>query len=107
MSSSEEYMEKENKIIDVELCPQEEACAEELKLPGMLDMAKNLMRDGGNILSNAVKGNNTLASDEVRNQRWSTCQECPLLLNNRCTECGCFMKVKVAFLTSKCPIGKW
>jgi hypothetical protein len=100
-------MEEENKMIDVEICPQEETCAEELKLPGMLDMAKNLMKDGGKIINNAIKGNNTLVSDEVRTQRWSVCQQCPKLLNDRCVECGCFMKVKVAFVTSKCPIGNW
>lgn len=89
------------------ICPQEESCVEELKLPGMLDMAKNLMRDGVKIAENALSGNKTLTEDSVREQRWSICQSCPKLQNDRCVECGCFMKVKVAFVTSKCPIGNW
>lgn len=94
-------------IIDVTVCPEEEKCVEELKLPGMMDMAKNLMRDGTKIISNAIGGNKTLVSTSTRETRWSICQGCPKLLNDRCTECGCFMKVKVAFVSSKCPIEKW
>lgn len=90
-----------------EICPQPDDCAEELKMPGMLEMAKNLMKDGGNIIGNALKGNSTLLSDEEREARWSICQSCPFLQNDRCTKCGCFMKVKVAFKTSKCPMEKW
>lgn len=89
------------------ICPEETPCVEELKLPGMLDMAKNLMRDGAKIMDNALKGNTTIVSDEVRTNRWSICQACPKLQNDRCTECGCFMKVKVAFVTSTCPLDKW
>lgn len=90
-----------------EICPQEELCAEELKLPGMLDMAKNLIKDGTKIAENALSGNKTLVDDSVRESRWTTCQTCPKLQNDRCIECGCFMKIKVAFVTSKCPIGNW
>jgi hypothetical protein len=100
-------MTEDNNIIDVTICPQEENCIGELKLPGMLEMAKNLMRDGGKIVDNALKGNKTLVSDETRENRWATCKACPFLQGDRCTKCGCFMKVKVAFHTSKCPEGKW
>jgi hypothetical protein len=93
---------------NMEICPQEETCAEELKLPGMLDMAKNLMRDGAKIVNNAVSGNSTLVEDSVRDFRLSTCRACPRFTpEERCVECGCFMKVKTAFVTSQCPIGKW
>lgn len=86
------------------VCPEED-CVEDM--PSAMEMMKNLITDGGNILSNAVKGNPTLVSDEVRESRWAICTGCPLLQGNRCTACGCFMKVKVAFHTSKCPEGKW
>lgn len=90
------------------ICPQEESCVEELKLPGMLDMAKNLMKDGAKIAANALSGNTTLVEDSVRDFRLQTCRECPKFTpEERCVECGCFMKVKTAFITSKCPIGKW
>tara|TARA_R110000868_G_scaffold201591_3_gene449109 strand:+ start:3020 stop:3307 length:288 start_codon:yes stop_codon:yes gene_type:complete len=90
------------------ICPKEEDCVEELKLPGMLDMAKNLIRDGVKITSNAISGNSTLVDDSVRELRIKTCRECPQFTpDERCVECGCFMKIKVAFVTSKCPIGKW
>lgn len=100
-------MSDENNIIDVTICPEEECLPTEESMPGIMELAKNFMHDGGNIISNALKGNSTLVSDEIRNSRWSTCLDCPFLQENRCSKCGCFMKVKVAFQTSKCPVGKW
>jgi len=89
-----------------QICPQED-CVPKEDLPSAIEMAKNLMRDGTKIVSNALSGNKTLVEDNIRNTRWAICQQCPKLLNDRCVECGCFMKVKVAFQTSVCPLGKW
>lgn len=90
-----------------EICPEETKCVDELKMPGVFELAQNLMKDGSKIVSNAVKGNDTFVSEEVKNHRWSICQKCPNLQNDRCVKCGCFMKVKVAFITSTCPIEHW
>lgn len=91
---------------DIELCAQED-CIDEQSMPTAMEMAKNLMKDGKAMISNAMKGNPTLVSDEVREHRWATCQACPFFQNNRCTKCGCFMRVKVALVTSQCPEHKW
>lgn len=88
------------------ICPQED-CVPNEDLPSVMQMAKNLMSDGSKIIKNAVQGNKSLVEDDVRTTRWSICQTCPRLQNDRCLECGCFMKVKVAFVTSKCPLEKW
>jgi hypothetical protein len=94
--------------IEEGICPQEEDCVDELQLPGMMDMAKNLMRDGAKIVNNAVTGNRTLVEDSIREHRLSICGACPKFTpEGRCTECGCFMKVKTAFVTSNCPLEKW
>lgn len=93
---------------DTKICPDEVTdCVSKDELPGMLEMAKNLAQDGSKIIKNALSGNRTLVDDEVRKHRWSTCGDCDRLQNDRCLECGCFMKVKVAFNTSICPLGKW
>lgn len=89
-----------------QICPQED-CVSKEELPSVMEMMKNLANDGTKIIKNAVSGNKTLVDDDVRETRWSTCQTCPRLQNDRCLECGCFMKVKVAFKTSVCPLGKW
>lgn len=89
-----------------QICPQED-CVPKDVLPSVMQMAKNLASDGAKIVKNAVQGNKTLVDDDVRETRWSTCQRCDRLQNDRCLECGCFMKVKVAFNTSVCPLGKW
>lgn len=89
-----------------QICPQED-CVPEEALPSLMTMAKNLTSDGVKIVKNAMAGNKTLVEDSVREHRWSTCLKCPRLQNDRCLECGCFMKVKVAFQPSVCPLGKW
>ena len=89
------------------ICPEETPCVPTEELPSMIQMAKNLASDGAKIVKNAIQGNKTLVDDSVREQRWTICQGCPRLQNDRCLECGCFMKVKVAFQTSVCPLGKW
>jgi len=88
------------------ICPQED-CVPKEELPSVMEMAKNLAADGTKIIKNAISGNKTLVDDDIREQRWSICQQCPRLQNDRCLECGCFMKVKVAFQTSKCPLENW
>lgn len=92
--------------MEEQICPQED-CVSNEELPTAVEMAKNLMKDGTAIIKNAFSGNKTLVDDEERIKRWSICTTCPRLQNDRCLECGCFMKVKVAFQTSKCPIGNW
>lgn len=88
------------------ICPQED-CVPKEDMPTAFEMAKNLMNDGRAVVKNAIAGNSTLVSEEVRTERWSICGGCPRLQNDRCLECGCFMKIKVAFQTSKCPLEKW
>ena len=45
---------------------------------------------------------------DCEEKRWAHCKGCTFLTkNNRCTKCGCFMKVKVKFKKAKCPIGIW
>jgi hypothetical protein len=89
-----------------EICPQED-CVPKEDLPSAFEMAKNLTRDASKIVQNAVAGNNTLVEQSIRDYRWMMCTGCPRLQGARCLECGCFMKVKVAFQTSQCPLGKW
>lgn len=89
------------------ICPKPDDCVDSKDMPSLMEMVKNLASDGSKIVSNALKGNQTLASDAVREYRWSVCQTCPMLENNRCVKCGCFMKVKVAFSSSACPMDKW
>ncbi|WP_347277582.1 DUF6171 family protein [Leptospira weilii] len=43
--------------------------------------------------------------------RLETCLSCPLLLkgflSERCSVCGCFVRLKTKFKGERCPIGKW
>jgi acetyl-CoA carboxylase beta subunit len=65
-----------------------------------------------------MRGKHVIVPQEVAEQRWEICKQCPHLLydevnpdtdkkDGRCTECGCFMNVKTHYATAECPIKKW
>lgn len=89
-----------------EICAQED-CVDDKDMPTALEMMKNLATTGKDIVTSTLKGNPSLASEDERHRRWAICQGCPFLQNDRCTKCGCYMKVKVAFHATKCPEDKW
>jgi hypothetical protein len=41
--------------------------------------------------------------------RLDICKSCPELVGplNNCTQCGCFMNIKVRIYSASCPLGKW
>ena len=49
------------------------------------------------------------ASEEVVEERMSTCLNCPELIGvtKQCKKCGCMMTAKTKLLQATCPIGKW
>jgi hypothetical protein len=53
--------------------------------------------------------NTEWASDEVAENRYSICNQCPELikLTKQCKKCGCFMFAKTKLEKATCPIGKW
>lgn len=50
-----------------------------------------------------------LLNKETRSEdRLSICKTCPELgALNRCSQCGCFMNIKVRIYSAECPLGKW
>ncbi len=50
----------------------------------------------------------TIYDQEILKMRWDICKGCEFLTDsNKCTKCGCYMKVKHKLAPAKCPIGKW
>ena len=49
------------------------------------------------------------SADELREERLKVCRGCEYFKPKmeRCSKCGCFMKLKVTLEDAKCPIGKW
>lgn len=46
---------------------------------------------------------------EIRNTRLEICNSCEFFVKDTtaCKRCGCIMSLKVNFVETKCPIGKW
>jgi hypothetical protein len=96
----------------------EKMLAEEKKLPPASQIIRNLATDHWRSLKAFIKGKQVIVPQEVAEERWEICKGCPYLKydetnpdtnkkDGRCTECGCFMNVKVHYATAECPIGKW
>jgi len=70
------------------------------------DMTKGLLRTAGQALRNGK------VSKEIREERYDTCKNCPLFLEDskRCSDCGCFMEAKTWVAGNPdtlCPKKKW
>ena len=96
----------------------EQMLDEERKLPPASQLVRNLAVDHWRSLKAFIKGEQVIVSQEIAEQRWEICKQCPYLKydetnpdtnkkDGRCTECGCFMNVKVHYATAECPVEKW
>lgn len=96
----------------------EKMLIKEKHLPSNTKMARHLAIDHWRSLKAFVKGSQVIASQEDAQKRWQICNACDFLLfdetnpetskkDGRCTQCGCFMNIKVHYAVSKCPKGKW
>jgi len=49
-----------------------------------------------------------LAPKSVQEERMIICSECEHYIDNRCSQCGCFLEgAKLTIANEKCPLGKW
>jgi hypothetical protein len=48
-------------------------------------------------------------SDDLAGARLAVCNGCPHLIKaiQQCTQCGCFMNLKVKLALAECPLGHW
>ncbi len=62
------------------------------------------------VLKDLLTGKAEFADKYLQKFRLAECKYCEYKTNvfgQRCTICGCFLKAKVKFQKSKCPIEKW
>ena len=52
---------------------------------------------------------NIIHDEEVLKMRWDLCTACEFLKDDRCSECGCMMKIKHQLSIARCPLNppKW
>ena len=54
-----------------------------------------------------VVKHNMIYDEDVLKMRWDLCSSCEFLKDDKCSKCGCFMKVKHKLALASCPEGKW
>lgn len=80
-------------------------CRNNQKLPGKMEMAKNLAKATKEHIKSGLK---TVPEEEIK-QRLEICGDCEHYIPDsaRCKLCGCFTKFKAKLKSGGCPIGKW
>lgn len=79
------------------------------EMPSTLDMAKNLFQTVKDIAGGVANGEGLRVDEDTYEARLRMCLECDRFdkESTRCSECGCYMKVKCMFKKTYCPIDKW
>lgn len=73
------------------------------KKPRMVRQAWNLAQAMSAFVADGFK---TLSEDQYR-VRLETCDACDRREGSRCTECGCYLRLKARGRAFDCPLGKW
>jgi ribosomal protein L32 len=50
---------------------------------------------------------NRKVSKEIQQQRLAVCKTCEHNLLNVCKKCGCVLKLKTQWKTTRCPVNNW
>ncbi len=78
------------------------------KFPTKLEQITNLAVAGKDVVLGFLKSGKIKASSQMEKERIEICLTCDRLTDEfKCSECGCFMKVKAKLLTQNCPLRKW
>jgi hypothetical protein len=79
----------------------------EKELPGPGEQLINLSKTTLDVVKDIFR--DIKASESVVIQRNKTCKECEDYIPNqdRCSVCGCYLKVKTLLQVAKCPRNKW
>lgn len=79
------------------------------EFPSINDQVKNFTQFIQDAIMDAVSGNEVFVTEEVKEQRLNTCNQCEYFNSEqvRCIKCGCFLEHKSSFTASKCPINLW
>jgi hypothetical protein len=80
------------------------------EMPPFFRLAANFAKASAAETASMVSGDPPVAPEE-RDRRFALCRECPRFMpdSERCShpKCGCFLRIKTAWRSQKCPEGKW
>lgn len=85
---------------------------DEKKYPSLGEQASNLAKFSWDLIKHLQQNHNhtkLFVSDETYKERVTTCKGCDKYdeLENRCTECGCYIPAKAKIILDSCPLNKW
>lgn len=82
-------------------------CAKGRRFPTKTTMARNFAGSMAQAFKHAAATGEVTSDASTVSKRLLVCEHCEHKSGIRCTKCGCFIRLKAALATSRCPIGKW
>lgn len=82
-------------------------CGKKKRTVNNFQAARNLIFSLGNALYHAAKTGQLSAPQEKVKLRMETCRACNFLAGNRCSACSCYVVMKTAIASEKCPRAYW
>lgn len=80
------------------------------EFPSIPEQGKSLAKFSFEVVKGAITSSTPVfASEELQEERLSVCKKCDYYSQRhcRCKHCGCYLKHKVKFTQSSCPLEKW
>ncbi len=79
------------------------------EFPSLREQTKTLGSTLAKSFKGMLAGDEIMVSEDEQQRRYDLCQVCEHFSKQqkRCKECGCYLKQKIKFKVSECPIGKW
>ena len=73
------------------------------------DQAANLGQTMAKPWQQMLEGGELMVDDYEKQRRYNICEVCEHFVKHskRCKKCGCYLKMKIQFKVSECPIKKW
>jgi hypothetical protein len=72
-----------------------------------LKQIRGLFVSIASVIKYAKRSGQIAATKGTVGRRLDICRTCEKMQGNRCTECGCYLTVKIGLRAVECPIGKW
>ena len=54
-----------------------------------------------------IEDTSAMADEQLKAERFAICSICELRENDFCKSCSCILSVKLSYINSNCPEGKW
>lgn len=76
-------------------------------MPSLRAQATNLVKTARDVAVEVARSGQVAAHSDIIQKRLKACGSCNYYSGSRCSQCGCYVNIKVGIKAAVCPVGKW